>query len=101
MEVLLDPRETQALRSLLARVRASRVDLSPLLRPDSPAPIDPPSVDTLVIAPIAIEPLAPIDGAQGLFSPERDSLDSNSPVSRRHPDFTGYVDARTAQGERQ
>ncbi len=64
VEVLLDPRETRALRSLIAGVRDSRLDLSPLLRPSASAPMELPPVDDLVIAPLAIEPLAPIDGAQ-------------------------------------
>jgi hypothetical protein len=98
---LLDPRETQALRELIAGVRTNRVDLWPLLRPGAPAPMELPPVDDLVIAPLAIEPLAPVDGAQWPFSRERDNLNSNSPVSRRHLDFTGYADARTVQGERQ
>jgi hypothetical protein len=63
---LLDPRETRALRSLIAGVRDSRVDLSPLLRPGAPAPMELPPVDDLVIAALAIEPLAPVDGAQGV-----------------------------------
>jgi hypothetical protein len=63
--VLLDPRETQALRALLAGVRGNRVDLSSLLRPGAPAPTALPPVDDLVIAPIAIEPIAPQAGAQG------------------------------------
>jgi hypothetical protein len=62
---LLDPRETQALRALLAGVRTNRVDLSPLLRPGAPAPMELPPVDDLVIAPLAIEPLASVAGAQG------------------------------------
>jgi hypothetical protein len=62
---LLDPRETQALRSFLAGVRNSRMDLTPLLRPGAQAPIELPPVDDLVIAPIAIEPIAPQGGAQG------------------------------------
>jgi len=64
-EVLLDPRETQALRALIAGVRTNRVDLEPLLRPGAPAPMELPPVVDLVIAPLAIEPLAPVDGAQG------------------------------------
>jgi hypothetical protein len=62
---LLDPRETRALRALIAGVRDSGVDLSPLLRAAAPAPMELPPVEDLVIAPLAIEPLAPIDGAQG------------------------------------
>ncbi len=64
-EILLDPRETAALRSLLAGVRNNRVDLTPLLQPGIPAAMDLPPVENLVIAPIAIDPLAPDTGAQG------------------------------------
>jgi hypothetical protein len=63
-EALLDPRETQALRALLAGVRTNRVDLSPLLTPTAQSPTGTPVASELVIAPIAIEPLAP-QGAQG------------------------------------
>ena len=62
---LLDAREMRALRSLIAGVRSNRVDLTPLLQPAGPAPMELPPVDDLVIAPIAIEPLAPQGGAQG------------------------------------
>jgi len=62
---LLDPRETQALRALLAGARTNRVDLSPLLTSTAPATTDLPPPNSLVITPIAIEPLAPIAGAQG------------------------------------
>jgi len=65
VRVLLDPRETQALRALLASVRTNRVDLSGLLTATAPAPTDLPPASDLVITPIAIEPLAPVDGAQG------------------------------------
>jgi len=62
---LLDPRETQALRALLAGVRTNRVDLSPLLTPTAQSPTATPAASDLVITPIAIEPLAPPGGAQG------------------------------------
>jgi hypothetical protein len=62
---LLDPRETAALRSLIAGVRNNRVDLTSLLQPSAPAPMELPPVDDLVIAPLAIEPLAPQLGAPG------------------------------------
>jgi hypothetical protein len=65
LQALLDPRETQALRSLLASVRNNSVDLTPLLTAPAPAPTELPPASDLVIAPIAIEPLAPIAGAQG------------------------------------
>ena len=65
IQTLFYPRETQALRALIAGVRTNRVDLSPLLRPGAPAPMELPPIHDLVIAPLAIEPLAPVAGAQG------------------------------------
>ena len=63
---LFDARETAALRSLIAGSRDSRVDLTALLRPGAPAPMELPPVEDLSIAAIAIEPIAPLDGAQGV-----------------------------------
>lgn len=62
---LFDPRESLALRSLIAGLRDNRVDLSPLLQPGAPAPMEPRPIDHLTITPITIEPIAPWDGAQG------------------------------------
>jgi hypothetical protein len=73
-QALIDPRETQALRALLAGIRNNRVDLSPLLAPTAPAPTEMPAASDLVITPIAIEPLAPVDGAPGPIP--RDSASS-------------------------
>jgi hypothetical protein len=60
-EPLFDPRETTALQRLIAGVRDARVDLAPLAN-DAPMPL--PSLDDLVIPPIAIQPLAP-GGVEG------------------------------------
>jgi hypothetical protein len=62
---LLDPRETRALRAFIAGVRDNRVDLTPLLKPGIPAPMELAPIVDLVISPLAIEPLAPADGVQG------------------------------------
>jgi len=65
-EVLIDPREAQALQALIDRVRFGRVDLSPVLAASKPDAMDLPPVTEIVISPLAIEPLAPQDGAQGV-----------------------------------
>jgi len=64
-EVLLDPRETTALRALIAGVRSGRVNLDPVVRASVPTAMDLPPVDAIVIPPITIEPLAPA-GAEGV-----------------------------------
>ena len=63
---VFDPRETRALQALIAGVRSGRVDLSPLLKPAGPPPMELPPIDDLVIQPLTIDPIAPIDGAQGV-----------------------------------
>jgi hypothetical protein len=65
LEVLLDPAETRALHQLIAGVRDGRVDLSAAQNSSSPAPMDLEPVADLVIAPITIEPIAPLSGAEG------------------------------------
>ncbi len=62
---LINAREATALRRLVAGVRDGRVDLTPLLQPAQPPAMDLPPVSDIVISPIIIEPIAPIDGAQG------------------------------------
>src|SRR5262249_27980619 len=37
---LFDPRESRALRALIAGVRDQRIDLTPLLKPSAPAPME-------------------------------------------------------------
>jgi hypothetical protein len=64
-EVLLDPRETAALRALIRGVRSGRLDLTPVLRASTPTAMELPPVTDVVIAPLAIEPLAPT-GAEGV-----------------------------------
>jgi hypothetical protein len=63
--VLIDPRESMALRALINGVRSGRVDLSPVVRASTPTAMELPPVTDLVIAPLAIEPLAPT-GAEGV-----------------------------------
>jgi hypothetical protein len=65
-EILVDPREADALRRLIAGVRDGRIDLAAAQTIASPAAgeIDP--VARIVIAPITIEPIAPARGAEGV-----------------------------------
>jgi hypothetical protein len=58
-EPLIDMSETTALQRLIAGVSDARVDLSPLLKEASPAPMALQPIDDLVIPPITIEPLRP------------------------------------------
>jgi hypothetical protein len=64
-EILLDTTETRALRNLIAGVRAGRVDLTAVHRSVPLAPMEPPPVVDIDIAPIAIAPIAPPSGAEG------------------------------------
>jgi hypothetical protein len=65
-EILLDPAETHALRQLIAGVRDGRIDLTAAQKSSSPAPLDLEPVTDIVIAPITIEPIAPLSGAEGV-----------------------------------
>ena len=65
-QLLIDVRETNALQALIAGVHERRVDLSPLLQPPAPAPMELPPISDIVIPPITIDPLAPADGAEGV-----------------------------------
>jgi hypothetical protein len=55
--VLIDPRESAALRALMTGVRDGRVDLEPVLRAATPAAMDLPPVTAIAIEPITIDPL--------------------------------------------
>ena len=57
-EVLLDPRETAALRALIRGVRRGDVDLAAVLRASTPSAMELPPVSEIVIAPITIAPIA-------------------------------------------
>jgi hypothetical protein len=65
-EVVLDPRETRALRQLIASVRDGRIDLTAARNSASPAPAEIEAVADIAIAPISIEPIAPVAGAEGV-----------------------------------
>ena len=56
-DVLLDPRETAALRALIAGVREGRVDLQPVLRASTVAPMALAPVTAIAIPLITIDPL--------------------------------------------
>ena len=64
-EVLLDPSETRALRALIAGVYDGGVDLAALQRDPSRAPMDLDPIAEIIIAPITIDPIAPLSGAEG------------------------------------
>lgn len=64
-EPVFDARESLALRALILGVRTGGVDLSPMLRPSALGPQEPEPIADLDIQPIAIDPIAPLDGAQG------------------------------------
>jgi hypothetical protein len=50
----------------MAGVRDGRVDLTAMLRSTPPAPMELQPIDDIIIAPIAIEPLAPMSDAEGV-----------------------------------
>jgi hypothetical protein len=65
-EILVDPREARALRQLITGVRDGRIDLTAAQTIASPAPAESEPVADIVIAPITIEPIAPVQGAEGV-----------------------------------
>jgi hypothetical protein len=65
-DVLLDPAEQAALRRLIAGVRDGRIDLAAARQDPTRAPMDLDPIVEIVIAPIAIDPLAPLPGAEGV-----------------------------------
>jgi hypothetical protein len=65
-EVLIDARESAALRALILGTRDGRVDLEPVLRASTPAPMDLPPVDAIDIPFLTIDPIAPGTGEEGV-----------------------------------
>lgn len=65
-EILLDPAETRALRTLIAGVRDGRVSLTAAQASVPLASMELPPVTDIDIAPIIIEPIAPPSGAEGV-----------------------------------
>ena len=64
-EILIDPRESAALRALISGVRKGLLDLTPVLRASTPTAMDLPAIQDIDIPVITIEPLAPV-GAEGV-----------------------------------
>jgi hypothetical protein len=65
-EVLIDPRERRALLQLIAGVRDGRIDLAAAQHTATPALMELAPVTDIVIAPLTIDPLAPLSGAEGV-----------------------------------
>jgi hypothetical protein len=65
-EILIDPGEMRTLRVLIDGVRAGRIDLSAAQNSRSPAPALLEPVADIMIAPLTIEPIAPLSGAEGV-----------------------------------
>ena len=64
--LLLDPAETRALQALIAGVHAGRIELAAAQASAPAAPMELQAVTDIVIAPITIEPIAPLSGAEGV-----------------------------------
>jgi hypothetical protein len=65
-EILIDPREAAALRALIVGTRQGRIDLAPVLAASTPAVMELPPVADIDIPDIAIEPIAPGTGGEGV-----------------------------------
>jgi hypothetical protein len=65
-EVLVNAAEMRALQGLIVAARNGSVALTPAAAADSPTPMELEPVADIVIAPIAIEPIAPMSGAEGV-----------------------------------
>jgi hypothetical protein len=61
-DVLVDARESSALRALIRRAREGGVDLAPVLRASTPVVMDMPPVAAIDIPLITIDPIAPGTG---------------------------------------
>jgi hypothetical protein len=65
-EILIDSRESMALRRLITGTRDGSLDLSAALQTTIPTAMELPAISDVVIVPITIEPLAPPAGAEGV-----------------------------------
>ena len=65
-EILLDPAETRALLGLIADARTGRVNLAAVQNSVSPEPMALAPIADIVIAPITIDPIAPLSGGEGV-----------------------------------
>jgi len=65
-EILIDPREMRTLQALIEGVRIGRIDLTAAQNSVSQVPAAPEPVTDIVIAPLTIEPIALVQGAEGV-----------------------------------
>ena len=65
-QILIDPRETRALRQLITGVRDGRIDLTAAQHSTTPPTMELPPLTDIVIDPITIDPIAPQPGAEGV-----------------------------------
>jgi len=65
-EVLIDARESAALRALIAGARDGRVDLEPVLRASTPTAMDLPPIGAIDIPFLTIDPITPGTGEEGV-----------------------------------
>jgi hypothetical protein len=65
-EILIDARESSALRALILGARDGRVDLEPVLHASTPSVMDLPPVAAIDIPLIVIDPIAPGTGEEGV-----------------------------------
>jgi hypothetical protein len=65
-EVLLDPRESAALRALIRGAHEGRVDLAPALRASMPSAMDLPPIGAIDIPFLTIDPITPGSGDEGV-----------------------------------
>jgi len=64
-EILVDPRESMALRRLIAGTREGTLDLSAALQPTTPTAMDLPPLSEIAIPVITIDPITPEAGDEG------------------------------------
>jgi hypothetical protein len=65
-ELLIDQGEMRTLRRLIEGVRVGRIDLTAARNSKSHAPAELEPVADIVIAPLTIDPIAPVAGAEGV-----------------------------------
>ena len=64
-EILIDPRESMALRRLIAGTREGTLDLSAALQATTPTAMDLPPLSEIAIPVITIDPITPHGGEEG------------------------------------
>ena len=64
-EILIDPRESMALRRLIAGTREGTLDLSAALQATTPTTMDLPPLSEIAIPVITIDPITPHGGEEG------------------------------------